>query len=121
MATFNLPRRNINATPQLFGPFTLPSKLATQRFVSIVLDSISWATNPGRRLLVTIEESFDGGLTWRTFSEDTFTKGLLSRSGAMPSMAFRDDNGFGISPARQVRITLAAPDGTVNVGFTGTF
>lgn len=119
MATFTASNRNVTGQ-QVLGPFTLPAKLADQEFVSIQLTSGNWSTQAGRRLVLTIEQSFDGE-NWQAFSEDVFTKGTFAKDGSLPSIRLSFDDGTGNAPSRQFRVTVDAPDGLVNAGFVATF
>jgi hypothetical protein len=122
MATTTVPNRNFNATPQTFGPMNLPQKALDEDGINIQLTSNNWNANPGRHLRVFVEDSLDSGTTWRTWNDTTFTTGLFSaKSGALPSMMLRTDDGSGVSLPRQARVTVSAPNGTVNAGAVITF
>lgn len=120
MPTFTIGNRNFSSE-QMLGPFTVPQKLANEDFVSIQLTSGNWNSQAGRRLIVTIEQSFDDGANWQAFSSDTFTKGAVAKDGSLPSIILAFDDGLGRAPGRQFRVRISAPDGTVNAGFVATF
>jgi hypothetical protein len=123
--TFTVANANRGSTGTVLGPFVLPQKTAGTRFVRIALTSSGWTTNAGRPLIVTIEQSLDGGLNWRFLSEDTFRKNVFAKDGSMPSITFGFNDlevlGQRIAMARSFRITMRAPGGTVNAGCVGTF
>lgn len=114
MATLNVPNRNFNATPQTFGPVTLVTS-----GVTIQLTSTNWTG--GLPLRVFFEKSLDNGSTWQDWSDDTFLTGAVSRSGALPSITLLPRDSAGAPVALQARVTVSAPNGTVNAGAVITF
>lgn len=121
MATINVGNRNFTATPQVFGPASIPQKAMDEDGIVIQLTSADWTANPGRPLRLTIEHSFDDGASWRLWSDDTFTTNSFARDGSLPKLSLRTGDANGIFQPRQARVTISAPGGTVNAGAVITF
>ena len=123
MPTLTVANRNFNASPQVFGPVSVPQKAASADFIFLQLTSNNWAANPGRRLVVLGEQSLDGGATWKTWFNPPWVTGVFSAHDptALPSILLKTNDGGDVALARQVRVTISAPDGVVNAGAVITY
>lgn len=87
--------------------------------VTVQLLSSTWATDdPTTVVSVILEQSFDGGTTWRGFSQMDVHPGQFNyKTGGVPALTCTAGDSQG---ARLVRAVLAVDRGSLNLGADAT-
>jgi hypothetical protein len=90
----------------------------SDRTVLLQLVCPTWASaDPAQVVTLSVEQSFDNGVTWAQFCGMSSHAGRVNRVGGLPSVNCQCNDGLGL---RKVRAVLSVDTGSLDIGADAT-